>query len=352
MLTIILTALAGIAVGIVGMRIWQQSRSDTPQADTPQADRSTALSSPGVASLNRTRVMLAGAGLLLAAALGVFLFQPEGDDAVGTQSNAFAMSQEDEKLDDVDTMIERLAARLEQEPEDGEGFRMLGWSYLMTGRPDQALAPFERAIKLLPQNASAHSGYGEALVASNDGQITSGARQAFEKALAIDPSDPRARYFRGRGLVQDGKREEALDLWIELANSAPPDLPWQGDVRRDIEALAGDLQVDVSDRLQTGPPLVASGQPPALDPVTVQAASSLPLDEQNAMIERMVEGLAARLRTNPDDSEGWARLIRSRMVRGQVDRARADLATARKALARDERGLALVNATAREMGVP
>lgn len=347
MLTMILTALAGIAVGVVGMRIWQQRRSDETQPHDPNA-----MPASGLASLNRTKVMLVGAGVLLVAAVGVVLFKPGSEEAVGAESTAFAMNEQADKLDDVDTMIERLAARLEQNPNDGEGFRMLGWSYLMTGRPDQALAPFERAVELLPQNASAQSGYGEALVATNEGQVTPKAREAFEKALAIDPSEPRARYFRGRGLMQDGERMKALNLWIDLANSGPPDSPWQGDVRRDIETLAGELNVDVSDRLKASPALATSGQPPALDPVTVQAASSLPLDEQNAMIERMVEGLAARLKTNPDDSEGWARLLRSRMVRGQVDLAKADLVTARNALAGDQRGLALVNATAREVGVP
>lgn len=344
----ILTALAGIAVGVVGVRLWQQSQSE---------GAGSAKGTPGVGEVagrrfDRTKVMLGGAGLILLAALGILLFKPTPEDGVAAEQSAVMMSQQGEKLDDVDTMIARLAARLEQNPDDGEGFRMLGWSYLMTGRPEQALAPFERAIELLPQSAAAHSGYGEALVATSDGRVTDRARQAFEKALAIDPSEPRARYFKGRALVEDGARSQALDMWIDLANSAPADAPWQADVRRDIAALAADLGVDVSGRLAASPPPATSGLPPALDPATMQAASALPLEEQEAMIERMVEGLAARLKSNPADAEGWARLIRSRMVRGQVDKARADLASARRALAGDQQGLALVNATAREMGVP
>ncbi|QZD88951.1 tetratricopeptide repeat protein [Qipengyuania aurantiaca] len=351
MLATILTALAGMAVGIVAMRLWQQSQSAraTGTGETVTGD------APAKPAFDRTRLLLIGAGVLVAATLAVLLLrsQDDGSATSAVPGSAMALNQSGQQLEDVDTMIDRLAARLEANPEDGEGFRMLGWSYLMTNRPQQAIAPFERAIELLPQSAAARSGYGEALVAVAEGEVTADARQAFEQALAIDPTEPRARYFRGRWLAQQGKQKEALDLWIELANAAPPDAPWQADVRRDIDALAAELGTDVSDRLNAAPPPPAmSGRPPALDAATVNAANALPPSEQEAMIEQMVEGLATRLKSDPDNPEGWARLIRSRMVRGQADQAKADLATARKALAGNTQGLALVEAAAREAGVP
>ncbi|EDL48798.1 tetratricopeptide repeat protein [Erythrobacter sp. SD-21] len=348
MLATILTALAGIAVGIVGMRLWQQSQTASANASS---DGGAGVDTPKL-NFDRTRVLLIGAGVLVAATLAVLLIKPDDDGTGAAPGSAIALNQNSQQLEDVDTMIERLAARLEANPEDGEGFRMLGWSYLMTNRPQEAIAPFERAIELLPQSAAARSGYGEALVALAKGEVTRDARQAFEQALAIDPTEPRARYFRGRLLAQQGRQQEALDLWIDLANSASPDAPWQADVRRDINQLAGELGTDVSGRLNASPPPSMTGQPPALDAATVQAANSLPPSEQEAMIEKMVEGLATRLKSNPDDPEGWARLIRSRMVRGQAEQAKADLATARKALAGNSQGLALVNATASEVGVP
>ena len=57
------------------------------------------------------------------------------------------------QLPDVDTMIERLTARLESAPEDIEGWRMLGWSYFRTARYEQAATAYARAAELDPSSA-------------------------------------------------------------------------------------------------------------------------------------------------------------------------------------------------------
>jgi len=56
------------------------------------------------------------------------------------------------ELSDVDTMIAKLAARLEKEPEDVKGWKMLGWSYLNMDRPDDAIKAYEAALKLEPSD--------------------------------------------------------------------------------------------------------------------------------------------------------------------------------------------------------
>jgi len=65
-------------------------------------------------------------------------------------------------LPDVNTMIERLAARLKTAPEDINGWRMLGWSYFNTGRYEQAATAYARAIVLDPNSAELKSSYAEA----------------------------------------------------------------------------------------------------------------------------------------------------------------------------------------------
>jgi cytochrome c-type biogenesis protein CcmH len=65
-------------------------------------------------------------------------------------------------LPDVNTMIERLAARLESTPQDVEGWRMLGWSYYHTGAFRQSAAAFEKALKLDPSSAELKLSYEEA----------------------------------------------------------------------------------------------------------------------------------------------------------------------------------------------
>jgi cytochrome c-type biogenesis protein CcmH len=65
-------------------------------------------------------------------------------------------------LPDVNTMVERLAARLESSPEDIKGWRMLGWSYFHTGRYGQAAAALARALALDPDSAELKLAYEEA----------------------------------------------------------------------------------------------------------------------------------------------------------------------------------------------
>jgi cytochrome c-type biogenesis protein CcmH/NrfG len=67
-----------------------------------------------------------------------------------------------ELLPDVNTMIERLAARLETAPEDSKGWRMLGWSYFNTGHYEHAASAYAKAAKLDPNSAELKLAYEEA----------------------------------------------------------------------------------------------------------------------------------------------------------------------------------------------
>jgi cytochrome c-type biogenesis protein CcmH len=86
-------------------------------------------------------------------------------------------------------------------------------------------------------------------------------------------------------------------------------------------------------------------------PEDVAAASKLPQADQAKMINSMVDGLANKLKANPDDPDGWAKLIRSRVVLGQKDLAKSDLNLARKQFASKPDTLKGVNALATELGL-
>jgi len=70
---------------------------------------------------------------------------------------------------------------------------------------------------------------------------------------------------------------------------------------------------------------------PQIDPDTKANIEAMSPDEQAEMIGNMVEGLAIRLEQDPNDLQGWMRLIRARMVMGDVAQARLDLANAQAA---------------------
>jgi tetratricopeptide (TPR) repeat protein len=81
--------------------------------------------------------------------------------SIGTQESGSAATA-GELLPDVDTMIERLTARLETTPEDLKGWRMLGWSYFHTGYYEQAATAYARALELDPNSPEVKLSYEEA----------------------------------------------------------------------------------------------------------------------------------------------------------------------------------------------
>jgi tetratricopeptide (TPR) repeat protein len=81
--------------------------------------------------------------------------------SIGTEEPA-SRAAAGKLLPDVNTMIERLAARLKTTPEDIEGWRMLGWSYFNTARYHQAATAYARAVELDPNSADLKLSYKEA----------------------------------------------------------------------------------------------------------------------------------------------------------------------------------------------
>ena len=81
--------------------------------------------------------------------------------SIGAEEPA-SMAAAGKLLPDVNTMIERLAARLETAPEDVKGWRMLGWSYFHTARYEQAATAYAKAVELDPSSAELKLSYEEA----------------------------------------------------------------------------------------------------------------------------------------------------------------------------------------------
>jgi len=280
------------------------------------------------------RWVLAGAAVLALGAVGWSLAR-QGEDPVAETAPATEQAP-------VSEMIAQLESRLAAKPDDAEGWQMLGWSYFQTGRYAEAATAFKRATTLDPDNAEYWSMLGEALVlASTDGKgLPPDAKAAFDQAIGLDAKDPRARYFQAVALDLDGKHRQAIDAWFDLLADTPADAPYAADIRQVIAEVARVSNIDVSDRLaktQFAPPAagfrtdgaaVATGAIPGPSREDLQAARNLPQGQQDAMIQGMVESLAAKLEADPNNADGWIMLMRSRMQLGQEKAAREALAKA------------------------
>jgi cytochrome c-type biogenesis protein CcmH/NrfG len=98
------------------------------------------------------------------------------------------MAAPDKPLPDVNTMIERLAARLQTAPDDLKGWRMLGWSYFHTGRYEQAATALARAVELDPNSADLKAAY-ETAKAKASGKDDVDTRSSSQAEAAGKPAE-------------------------------------------------------------------------------------------------------------------------------------------------------------------
>ena len=208
---------------------------------------------------------------------------------------------------DMTTLVQRLAERMKERPDDARGWRLLGRSLSSLGRFSEAARAYGRASELLPTDADLRSLHGEALAAASRGRVTVEAERVFAAALRIDPKEPRARFYLGLATLQRGDRDGALARWRALESDSPEGAEWLPMLRQRIASLA---------------PGTESGTPPGPTREDAAAAERMPPEERAEMIRGMVEGLAARLEEEPDDPEGWARLARSWRVLGEPEKER------------------------------
>ena len=262
----------------------------------------------------------------------------------------------------VGNMIAQLEAKMRQSPNDPEGWRMLGWSYMATQRYAEAAGAYGRAVALDPANADYASARGEALVKAADGKVTPEAQASFAAAAKLDPTDPRARYFLAAAKDQAGDHAGAMADWIALLKSAPPGAPWAAEVRDFVIRIAASRGEDVSSKLpavspaqtaqSAGPAASGASAPGGPTPDQVAAAQQMPSDAQQAMIHQMVDGLAARLKTNPSNADGWVKLMRARMVLGDPAAAAGAYRDGMKAFAGQSARQSMLTDAARQMSVP
>jgi cytochrome c-type biogenesis protein CcmH len=232
-------------------------------------------------------------------------------------------------------LVGRVEAHLEQNPEDGRGWEVLGPVYMRLGRYDDAVKARRNSLRLLGPSAEREADLGEALTGAQNGIVTVEAKEAFERALRLDQRDVRSRYFLGLAAEQDGRPKEAAAVWRTLLAEASPDASWAGFVRESL------TRVD--------PDAAAATRGPSADDVA--AASEMSPEQRNTMVRAMVSRLAERLKQDGADVEGWLRLLRAYMVLGDTEQARAAAAEARRALAGEPDKLHRVDELVKGLGL-
>jgi len=326
----------------------------------------------GISPYWQQKAVIAIAALVIAGSVGLYALNARPDlpsAAFMQQAKAKQQTQpsgQQTKPEQVKIMVQRLEAKLKANPEYADGWRVLGWSYYNSGRYQDAVAAYKRAVALKQDNPILKSLQGEAMVKVAKGKVTNEALEVFKSALVKKPNDVRARYFSGLHKEQNNDPKAAVNDYIALLKLAPAKAQWAGDLRVRIRQLAQKTGVQVTEAqlgLKQSDEAKRKQQTAAVQAVKsihgkkgpsaqdIKASNKMKPQDRYAMIRSMVSGLDARLKKSPKDANGWIMLIRSRMVLKEPDAARAALAEAQKVFADEPKTLEHVKQVAKSFGV-
>ncbi|GMR20187.1 MAG: c-type cytochrome biogenesis protein CcmI [Gammaproteobacteria bacterium] len=113
-------------------------------------------------------------------------------------------------------IIENLEKKLQQSPDSGKGWVLLGKSYVSIKQYDKAVLAFARAHDLLGDDPGLLTTYAEALAMSQQGRLEGMPTELINKTLEIQPNHPKALWLAGHAALQTGKRKLALKHWTRL----------------------------------------------------------------------------------------------------------------------------------------
>lgn len=177
---------------------------------------------------------LAAAGLYLAVGAPALIDPPPAPPRV--TADAIAALPDDERQAMIGAMVEGLAARLQDEPGDAEGWRMLARSQMVLERPADSAASYQRLLALVEGDLDDWRNYATALAAASPGDNFPASPEFLHALDEIEkraPGDVMALFYRGGALREAGDAKGAAALWRRLLAEMPDDAP----VRGTLEAL-------------------------------------------------------------------------------------------------------------------
>jgi cytochrome c-type biogenesis protein CcmH len=315
-------------------------------------------------SLPFARIALVLAALIALGAIVIAVLRSrDGGESPAAAAQSAPAGNEQGQVADVGAMIGGLEKKMADNPRDPRGWFLLGQAYYHVGRYADSAKAYAKSAELAPNDAMTWSALGEAQLLSGPGGVTPEAEASFRKALAIDPKDHRARYFMAVGKEREGKHTAAVDDLIEILRDSPAGAPWIDPVRQLAVKIASDNKIDITGRIPdvvsapqeaSGPPTgdsVATAGIPGPTAADLQAATSMTPSQQDEMARGMVDRLAAKLRSNPKNADGWIMLIRSRLMLGDMPGAKTALSQAKAAFQGDAAQQGRFDDAARALGV-
>ncbi|HFC54049.1 MAG TPA: c-type cytochrome biogenesis protein CcmI [Gammaproteobacteria bacterium] len=166
---------------------------------------------------------------------------------------------------DMQTMVQRLQDRLRSNPEDVDGWVLLGRSMVMLRRYQEAADAYGKAYELVGDVPEIMAQYAETLALAQEGSFQGRPSELLQRAKQVDPEAPRVMWLLGVVAAQQGDTAKAAGIWQRLLKVLPADSEAARMVKGSIDQLGGAvaeqgesgavtgsiaLQVDISPELK------------------------------------------------------------------------------------------------------
>jgi cytochrome c-type biogenesis protein CcmH len=131
-------------------------------------------------------------------------------------SSAQPMAGDGHEMGDLGVMAQKLAAKLEKNPENADGWALLAHTYVEIKQHKDAVGAFEKAVNLISYDPQLYADYADALAVTNGGKFDAKSNELVEKALKIDPNHPKALLLAGTIAFKNADYAKAIKVWEHL----------------------------------------------------------------------------------------------------------------------------------------
>lgn len=131
----------------------------------------------------------------------------------------------------IEQMAQRLAARLEREPGDANGWRTLARTYYVMERFAQAVAAYEKLAALAPLDADVLADYADAAAMAQGRTLAGKPMGLVRRALEQNPSQWKALSMAATDAYQRNDVRAAIGYWERALAAVPPDSPMAESIR-------------------------------------------------------------------------------------------------------------------------
>jgi cytochrome c-type biogenesis protein CcmH len=220
---------ADLAAGKLAQDQYDSARQDLEREalhnvkaeDSSAATANTRLPSARLTALSLLVVVPLSA-FALYLALGSQDMIPQLESAALGQPRASGHAGAEDGLPPLDVLVEKLEQRMQQNPQDAEGWIMLGRTYFAMRDTEKAENALERAYALMPEDTQVILAYAEALAANAGNTLEGRPAELIAEALKLDPSDPTARWLSGMAAFQRGQFSAASVAWKQSLAQLDP----------------------------------------------------------------------------------------------------------------------------------